>query len=159
MKFTTQKSVLPFKLPMQGKKKLPKATDPFNWSIAWGRYTRERIRTSISFFEWVSMTYINFKKKNRAIQLYNLTEQDKFLFFIWSRQWTTILYTPPKKVFYHLNYFCKEKLLKKMDPFELIHLLKQVYRREDLNLHYFFWIGVHDLHQLQKKNRTIYTTR
>ena len=30
MKFTTQKSVLPFKLPMQGKKKLPKATDPFN---------------------------------------------------------------------------------------------------------------------------------
>ena len=137
MKFTTQKSVLPFKLPMQGKK-LPKTMHLFEMIHRLRQVYKREDSNLHFFFEWVSMTYINFKKKNRAIQLYNLTEQDKFLFFIWSRQWTTILYTPLKKVFYHLNYFCKEKLLKKMDPFELIHLLKQVYRREDLNLHYFF---------------------
>ena len=63
-------------------------------------------------------------------------------------------FTIQKKCFYHLNYPCKEKLLKKLDPFELIQLLKQVYRGEDSNLHFFFQMSVHDLHQLQKEKQS-----
>ena len=61
-------------------RKLLKKTDLFELiHLLKQVYTREDSNLYF-FFEWVSMTNFNVKKKNRAIPLYNLTEQDNFLF-------------------------------------------------------------------------------
>ena len=81
MKFTTQKSVLPFKLPMQGKKNCLKQPilliDPSLEAGIQGRGFEPPFLFRMSVHDLHQL-----QKKNRAIQLYNLTEQDKFLFFI-----------------------------------------------------------------------------
>ena len=91
-------------------------------SYKWLSFTQVRIWTSISRFGILpiellvylffleSIAYFNVKKKNRAIQLYNLTEQDNFLFFF---EADNRLFNTSKdsnldlqREFYQLNYSC-----------------------------------------------------
>ena len=80
MKFTIQKIVLPFKLPMQGKTAQKDGSFWIDPSFGAGIQGRG---FEPPFLFWMSVHDLHqLQKKNRAIQLHNLTEQDKFLFHL-----------------------------------------------------------------------------